>query len=245
LIDRSRLAGTTVDASSVTIEDIATGYAVQRALTARRIQRGARVVGWKLGYTTAAMRDQLGIAEPNLGPLLSTMLLEQGATLPVGSLYPRVEPEIALVLGHDVDAALDARDALDACDEALAALEVVDSVWDGYRFDLEHNTADGSSAAFVVTGAPLALDAVADVEVTLHRNGAVVGSGRGSAAMGHPAAALAWLTGELAARGESLAAGQIVITGGLCAAVPLELGDVVHADFEHPSSGTGRVAVRR
>jgi 2-keto-4-pentenoate hydratase len=245
VIDRSRLAGTTLDSSTVRVDDLATGYAVQHALTARRIARGASVVGWKLGYTTQAMRDQLGIAEPNYGPLLSPMLLAHGAEVPEGVLHPRVEPEIALVLGREVGTALDADEALAACDEAIAALEVVDSVWSDYRFDLEHNTADGSSAAYVVRGAALPLDVLAEVEVTLYRNGGVVGSGTGAAAMGHPARALAWLTAELDARGLGLHPGDIVITGGLCAAVPIEQGDVVHAEFEHPSSSTRRVAVRR
>ena len=245
MIDRSRLARSTLDVSAVPVADLTAGYAVQTALTARRLARGAAIIGWKLGYTTAAMRTQLGIAEPNFGPLLDTMRLDDGATVPEAVLHPRVEPEIALVLGHDVDGPLDADEALAACAEAVVALEVVDSVWADYRFDLEHNTADGSSAAYVVTGAALPLDALADIEVTLHRNGAHVGTGTGAAAMGHPARALAWLTAQLSGRGVTLHVGDVVITGGLVAAVPLQRGDVVHADFDHPSTSTRRVSVRR
>jgi len=245
VIDRSRSAGATLDVSAVHVPDLTTGYAVQSALTARRLARGAVIIGWKLGYTTATMRAQLGIAEPNFGPLLDTMRLDDDATVPETVLHPRVEPEIALVLGDDVDRPLDADEALAACAEALATLEVVDSVWTGYRFDLEHNTADGSSAAYVVTGAALPLDGLADTEVTLHRNGAHVGTGTGAAAMGHPARALAWLTTQLSGRGLMLRAGDVVITGGLVAAVPLQRGDVVHADFDHPSASPTRVVVRR
>jgi 2-keto-4-pentenoate hydratase len=229
----------------MTIRDLETAYAVQDALTARRLDRGDTVVGWKLGYTTQVMREQLGIDEPNIGPLLSSMVLAGGHGLPVGLLHPRVEPEIALVLDRDVDQALDPSAAVKACAEALVALEVVDSVWTGYRFDLEHNTADGSSAAHVVVGAPVPMEVLDELEVTLYRNGAVVGTGTGAAALGHPVHALAWLTGELSRRGRSLRAGDIVITGGLTAAVPIQPGEVVHAEFDHPSLSTRRVSVRR
>ena len=129
---------------------------------------------------------------------------------------PRVEPEIAFVLGADLRPV-----------EACAALEVVDSIWRDYRFSLELNTADGSSAAGVVLGPPLALDALDTVSVRLLRNGIVVGEGTGAAAMGHPLRALEWLGQRVA-----LEPGDVVITGGLTAAVPIEGGDVVVADFD-------------
>lgn len=245
VIDGARLAGTTLAAESVDVGDLATAYAIQDALTARRIARGARPIGWKLGYTSLAMREQMGIDEPNLGPLLDTMWCSKGATVGAGLLQPRVEPEVLLILARDVRTPLTPREALEACREAFAALEVVDSVWTAYAMDLEHNTADGSSAAHVVVGPPLPLDALDEITVTFRRNGAVVGSGSGSAALGHPAAALAWLTEAAAQRGTPLFAGDLVLTGGLTAAVPLEPGDVVHAEFEHPTMSERRVAVRR
>ena len=245
LIDEARLTGATVAADDVVVGDLPTAYRVQDALTARRIDRGARAIGWKLGYTSQAMRDQMGIDEPNWGPLLDTMRLEPGATLPGGLLQPRVEPEIALVLDRDVDTVLDVGAALASCREAVVVLEVVDSVWTGYRMDIEHNTADGSSASYVVVGPALPLGVLDSVTVRLVRNGTVVATGSGRDALGHPAAALAWLTEALATRGRPLRAGDLVLTGGLTAAVPIEVGDVVHAEFEHPSTTERRVSVRR
>ena len=244
-LDDARRGATLLAAADVVVGDLDSAYRVQDALTARRISRGGTRVGWKLGYTSEAMRAQLDITAPNFGPLLDTMLREDGAIVGPGLLQPRVEPEVALVLSRDVTEALEPDAALAVCSEAFAALEVVDSVWEGYRFDLEHNTADGSSAAHVVTGPTLPLELVADVGVALHRNGTLVGTGHGTAAAGHPARALAWLTGELARRRQPLRAGDIVITGGLTAAVPLEPGDVVHAEFDHPALGTRRVSVLR
>lgn len=245
LIDDARLAGTTLASTSVEVGPLATAYAVQNALTARRCGRGAVRIGWKLGYTSRAMREQMGIGEPNLGPLLDTMWRSTGATVGDGLLQPRVEPEIALVLDRDVDRALTAQEALEACREAVVALEVVDSVWTAYAMDLEHNTADGSSAAHVVVGPPLPLEALDEVGVTLYRNGSAVGTGAGRDALGHPAAALAWLTEAASRHGTALRAGDLVLTGGLTAAVPLEPGDVVHAEFEHPAMSERRVSVRR
>jgi 2-keto-4-pentenoate hydratase len=244
-LDGARLAGTTLEAAAVPVGDLATAYAVQDALTARRLGRGARRIGWKLGYTSTVMREQMGIADPNVGPLLDSMRRSTGATVGEGLLQPRVEPEIALVLDVDVAEALDPVQALAACREAVVALEVVDSVWAAYAMDLEHNTADGSSAAHVVVGPPLPLDVLAEVEVSLLRNGSPAGRGAGRDALGHPAAALSWLTAVLSSRGEALRAGDVVLTGGLTAAVPLDPGDVVHAEFEHPSMSLRRVSVRR
>jgi 2-keto-4-pentenoate hydratase len=131
---------------------------------------------------------------------------------------------------------------LDACDAALACLEIVDSVWAGYRFTLEDNTADGSSAAWVAVGPPLPLDELASLPVALTVDGEVAERGTGAAASGHPAAGVAWLAGELAARGRALRPGDLIITGGLTSAHPLEAGHRIGAVF---GDGRWSVEVRR
>lgn len=206
-------------------------YAVQDRVTAARLAQGERVVGWKLGYTSAAMREQMGVASPNHGPLTDAMLLADGAVLPPGTLHPRVEPEIALLFGEAVPADADVEAVMAACERAVACLEVVDSVWEGYRFRLEDNTADGSSAAFVVLGADLPVDDLPAVEVDLSVDGEVVENGTGAAASGHPAASVAWLAARLAERGHAVQAGHVVITGGLTKAHPLDPGGTVSARF--------------
>jgi 2-keto-4-pentenoate hydratase len=208
--------------------DLDGAYAVQRRLTALRTARGARRVGWKLGYTSAAMREQMGVDAPNFGPLLDTMLVTDGA-VPGTLVQPRVEPEVAVVVGADGGPA-----------QVRAALEIVDSVWRGYAFTLELNTADGSSAAGVVLGPELSADDLPALPVTLRRNGEVVGEATAAAAMGHPFTALEWLSGELARRGEQLSPGDVVITGGLTAAVPIGPDEEITAEF-----GDGIVVVVR
>jgi len=215
---------------------------VQRELTALRLARGDRVIGWKLGYTSLAMREQMGIAEPNHGPLLASMLVRD---IPASFVQPRVEPEIALVLDRDPGPGADVDRVLAACSHAVAALEVVDSVWRDYVFDLEHNTADGSSAAAVVLGEELPLDSLEDVAVTLSVDGVVVGTGRGADAAGHPAAGVAWLADRLAEQGLSLRHGDVVITGGLTAAHAVGPGGIAEAELVHPRSGGSRVRTTR
>jgi 2-keto-4-pentenoate hydratase len=232
-LDAAHRDGRLLDADTdAAVLDLPTAYAVQRRLTALREDRGAHRIGWKLGYTSAVMREQMGVDAPNLGPLLDTMVLAPGAAVPPALVQPRVEPEIGIVVGPDGEAA-----------QARAVLEVVDSVWRDYRFSLAANTADGSSAAGVVVGEVITGDLAHDlaaVTVELRRNGTLEATGSGAAALGHPERALAWLREELATHGETLREGDLVITGGLTRAVPLAPGDVVEARFPQ-----ARVAVRR
>ena len=192
---------------------------MQDALTRRRVGRGDALVGWKLGYTTEVMRVQMGIAAPNFGPLLASMQVGRDLS---ATIHPRVEPEIALILDRDPGPDASAEDVLRCCRSAHLALEVVDSVWSGYRFDLEHNTADGSSAAGFALGDALPLDVEGRWEVSLARH-LVEPAGRedrapdaaGLATMRAAAEATAWLATQLASRPAGLAPGDIVLTGGI------------------------------
>lgn len=217
-------------------------YAIQRAGTALRLQRGEKVVGWKLGYTSLAMRAQMAIDQPNFGPLTDAMLVADDGPAGPALMQPRVEPEIGLRFERSLPEGADLREVLDAVSETFACLEIVDSVYPDYRFRLEDNTADGSSAAQVVVGPALKRrDRLDEVGVVLLHNGAESGSATGRAASGHPAAGVVWLVEQLALQGRRIEAGHIVITGGLTRAVPLAMGDRVEAVFD----GETRVAVRR
>ena len=206
----------------------ADAYAVQDIVNGA-LREGQPRVGWKLGYTSEPMRRQMGVAEPNLGPLFASMLLTDGAIVDSGVLQPKAEPEIAAVIGPDGRVL-----------EWRAAIEIVDSVWEGYRFDWALNTADGSSAALVVLGDRIADSDLARLAVSLARNGRIDQHGWGRNAMGDPAAAIAWLVDRLDERGDRLREGDVVITGGLTAAVPFEPGDLIEAAI-----GSAGVRVRR
>ena len=208
-------------------------YAIQRAGTALRLERGEAIVGWKLGYTSLAMRAQMGIDNPNFGPLTDVMLLATGDAASPSLMQPRVEPEIGLRFARPLNGRVGVDDVLDAVGEAFACLEVVDSVYPDYRFRLEDNTADGSSAAQVVVGPALdRCDRLDEITVVMSRNGQVAGSATGAAASGHPAAGVVWRVEQLSREARQLHAGDIVITGGLTKAVPIEFGDRVETVFD-------------
>jgi 2-keto-4-pentenoate hydratase len=218
--------------TAVTPLTLVEGYQIQKKLTARRLDAGAVRVGWKLGYTSEAMRKQMRVGEPNYGPLLEAMLVHDGTMVPEGLSQPRVEPEIALRLADELRPGYSPAEAASVVEGAFAALEIVDSVWVDYQFTLADNTADGSSAAGFVLGSdvgePLALDRI-EVELTV--DGAPMAHGRGSDGLGHPLNAVCWLASALADGGERLRAGDVVLTGGLTAAVPLPAGGRVSARF--------------
>lgn len=235
LLHRAHRAGELLDAAEhVVATGLDEAYAVQEHLTRLRLAEGRAVVGYKLGYTSAAMREQMGVAEPNFGPLLDDMLVGGAGGAP-GFVQPRVEPEIGVVLAEDLRGDdLGVADVAAAVAEVRPCLEVVDSVWAGYRFSVEQNTADGSSAAGVVTGPPLDVRPIEchRTTVRLLQDGAEVATAAATAAGGHPLAGVAWLCAQLARTGRGLAAGHLVITGGLTAAVPLRAGGTVEGVFD-------------
>jgi 2-keto-4-pentenoate hydratase len=232
-LDAARRAGRTLESDDVEVGDLGSAYAVQRALTSLRLGRGDSVVGWKLGYTTAAMREQMGIDAPNYGPLLASMALDDGV-VPATLLHPRVEPEIALVLAGDPGFGASADQVLAACARACLAVEVVDSVWTGYRFDLEHNTADGSSAAGFALGEEIPWGA-GTISVVLHvespptSGGTTLVEEEGLGSLTAAAEGVSWLADRLGEDGRALRAGDVVLTGGLTRAVPVVAGSVVRA----------------
>lgn len=210
----------------------ADAYAIQAALL--RLTGGARV-GYKLGFTSAAMRAQMGVAHPNSGVLLADMRLED-ARLPAGTLiHPRVEPEIAILLGRDLHGAHVTPEEVAAATAAvLPAIEVVDSRYRDYRFKSVDNIADNSSAACYVLGTPRAPSELGDlrrVTVRLEIDGLLVDEGQGDAALGSPLLAVAWLVAHLSHAGEGLRAGEVVLTGGLTRAHALPAGHTVQAQF--------------
>jgi 2-keto-4-pentenoate hydratase len=248
----ARQAGRTLDAeATIGTPDLATAYAIQRALIALRIAGGERVVGWKLGYTSEVMRRQMGIDRPNFGPLTDWMLLASEDTVSHRLVQPRVEPEIGLRLKTALDArhaSVDRHTVAAAVEGAYACLEVVHSTWTGYRFNLEQNTADNSSAGQVVIGPRLpvtdlmALDTVA---VRLTDGDQTLGEGVGADADGHPLDAVARLARELAANGQRLEAGDLVITGGLTKACALEVGGRLTGVFSTDGVWLVEVTVQR
>lgn len=213
-------------------------YAIQAELVRRRLAHGERLVGVKLGLTSRAKQEQMGVHTPITGWLTEAMRLPPEATLPRERLiHPRVEPEIVFFMsgrlaGQDVTA----DDVLRAVSAVSAGLEILDSRYVGFRFTLPDVIADNASAAYFLVGEerlpPSAVE-LSQEECWLVINGRVVHQAMGAAVMGHPAEAVAQAVRSLSERGLALEPGWIVLTGGLTEAIPLTSGDVVEAHFTH------------
>lgn len=221
--------------------DAGVGYAAQDLLVGRKRAEGKRVVGFKLGLTSKVKRDALGIREPVYGRITADMLVPSGELSVAELIHPRAEPELAVVIGRPIPPDADVATVLAAIDAVHPAIEVFDSRY-AQPFRLVDSIADNAGAARVVLGdRPRRPAELAD----LHVLGCVFAfaggfdTAAGGAAMGHPAAAVAWLAGALAARDERIEPGTIVLTGGLTAAVPLREGDRFVAEFD----GLDRVEV--
>ena len=212
--------------------DAAAGYAIQ----ALAREQAGPLAGWKLGVTSRAKQAQAGIHEPVRGFLTRSNALDLGEPLVTGELIqPRAEPEIVFILGRDLSGpAVTAADVLAATDGVATGIEILDSRYRDYRFTMPDVIADNTSAGRFVVGAPVPPDGI-DLRlagVVFELGGEVAGTAAGAAALGHPAAAVAWLARSLAAAGEGLRAGQVVLSGGLTAAVPVRPRDVVVASID-------------
>jgi 2-keto-4-pentenoate hydratase len=223
--------------------DVAAAYAVQQQLAEVRLAAGARVVGHKIGLTSPAVQRQLGVDQPDFGLLFDDMDLSGYAVVPVtGLLQPRVEAEIAFVLGSDLDNGdLTPEEVRAAVAYAVPALEIVDSRIAGWDITIADTIADNaSSGRFVLGAGQVRLDAFAPVDsvMAMTVDGEVVSEGTGAACLGDPLTALAWLARTTREHGRPLRAGQVVLSGALGPMVPVRPGTRVVATI----SGLGTVA---
>lgn len=207
-------------------------YAVQDAIRRRQLARGARIVGYKAGLTSHAKMRQMGVDTPVFGFLTDVYDLPEGGECGTSALiHPKVEPEIAFVTKAELKGpGCHIGAVLAATDFVVAGIEVIDSRYRDFKFDLKSVVADNTSAArFVAGGRPLAVDGVdlRTLGIVLEKNGLPVAFGAGAAVLGHPAAAIAMLANHLGARGESIPAGSLILSGGITEAVAVEAGDSV------------------
>ena len=224
--------------------DLSTAYAVQRELTEARLAEGARVVGHKIGLTSPAVQQQLGVDQPDFGVLFDDMDVSGLLSVPVdGLLQPRIEAEIAFVLGADLAGDLSA-DRLEAAVAFMApALEIVDSRIAGWDITIADTIADNASSGLYVLGSSrVRLDEVrpVDVQMEMTVDGAIVSKGSGAACLGDPLEALAWLAAAARDLGDPLRAGQVVLSGALGPMVPVVSGIEVSATL----TGLGTVSTR-
>ena len=207
-------------------------YAIQDAIRAAKQARGDRVVGLKAGLTSRAKMKQMGVDVPCFGFITESFAVADGGIVHTADLiHPKVEPEIAFVLKHALRGpGCHIGKVLAATDFVLPAIEVIDSRYRDFRFDLKSVIADNTSAARFAVGSAATNVAGLDLRtlgVVLEINGQVRALGAGAAVLGHPAAAIAMLANFLGARGEEIPAGTLILSGGVTEAVAVQPGDHV------------------
>jgi 2-keto-4-pentenoate hydratase len=240
-------AGVPIDpiAAELGAKDVASAYAVQSEVTKRGIAAGRRLVGRKIGLTSKAVQQQLGVDQPDYGALFADMEIASGGEVQSSKLIqPRIEAEIAIVLERDLSQPdVTMGELMRAVGYVVPALEIVDSRIKDWMITILDTVADnGSSARFVLGAAPRRLTDV-DLEgcgMAMTRNGAVVSVGSGAACLGHPLKAALWLARAMSAAGQFLRAGDVVLTGALGPVSPASSGEF----YEARISGFAPVNVR-
>ncbi|MFI6577851.1 2-keto-4-pentenoate hydratase [Nocardiopsis sp. NPDC050513] len=225
---------------------MADGYAIQRELVTMLLADGDHVLGHKVGLTAAPMQRLLGVDSPDYGPVLASATYTDGDTVELDRfIAPKVEAEIVFVLGERLEGpGVTTERAREAVAAARAGLEIVDSRIEDWRIKLADTVADLASMGAVVLServVPLSELDPRLIGMVLTRDGALVDTGAGAAALGDPVAVVAWLANTLGENGVALNAGDLVMTGSLHAAVPMRAGDTFTAEFDRLGSVTVRV----
>jgi 2-keto-4-pentenoate hydratase len=224
--------------------DIDAAYRTQSTLTERRVGRGARIIGKKIGLTSAAIQAQVGVDRPDFGVLFDDMRFEDDEEIPFGILLqPRAEAEVAFLLSKSITDASDHEAIRDAIALQFPAIEVVDSRVANWKIQITDTVADNaSSGVFMIGTQGYPLDAVEPVDVVMRmlRNGEVVSTGEGPACLGDPLNAVAWLAETMIGVGTPLQAGDIVLSGALGPMVSVTPGDVFVADIQPLGKVTAR-----
>jgi len=224
---------------------LADGYAVQMELRRRWLAQGRRQTGWKAGLTSKAKMQQMGVNVPSIGFLLADMARPENSAVTTSDLvHPRVECEVAFVTKTRLAGAKVTRDeVLAATDFVVPAIEIIDSRFSGFKFDLPSVVADnGSSARYVAGGRARYADEL-DLDtlgVVMEKNGEAVTMSASAAVMGHPADAIVLLVSVLHELGEDLPVGSFVMSGGITEAIAVKAGDYVTARYQE----LGSVSVR-
>ena len=217
--------------------DVDAAYAVQETNTKRWLAEGRKLVGRKIGLTSVAVQNQLGVNQPDYGMLFADMAIAEGDEMPLGALLqPKAEAEVAFVIGKDLtDKQLTLSDLISAVEYALPALEIVDSRVADWNIRILDTVADNASSGLYVLGAkPVKLDGL-DLRtcgMVMSHRGEPVSTGVGAACLGHPLNAALWLAKTMARVGRPLTAGDQIMSGALGPMVAASPGDVLEARIE-------------
>jgi 2-keto-4-pentenoate hydratase len=239
-------SGKTIPPVSATYEQLTVddAYQIQMIQVMKRTMAGESVIGYKVGLTSSAMQQQLGVYEPDFGHLLTGMLHTADAPIDTRRLFlqPRAEPEVALVTSRALRGpGLSVADVMSATAYALPAIEIIDSRISDWKIGLVDTIADNASSGGLVLGQSPVPTGGRDLSLAgcvIRRNGRIAGTGAGAAVLGSPWHAATWLVNTLTARHVELAAGSIILTGSITAATPVASGDAVTVTIDGLGSVT-------
>ena len=226
----------------ITLDD---AYQVQLRMIGHRLQAGETVVGKKIGITSQAVMDMLGVDQPDFGHVLSGMVLKEGEPVDTAKLIaPRAESEVAFVLARDLcGPGVTAADVLRATDCVMPCFEIVDSRIRDWKIKIQDTVADNASCGVLTLGgarrSPRGLD-LALAGIVLKKNGAVVSTSSGASVQGSPLNAVAWLANTLGRLGITLKAGEMILSGSQSPLVPVVPGDSLDCQV----NGLGGASVR-
>jgi len=220
-------------------------YAIQQHLIERRLADGEKVVGKKIGVTSQAVMNLLGVNQPDFGILTDAMAVNPGQAIDSSRLIqPKAEGELAFVLKHDLQGpGVSVADVLRATEGVMVCFEIVDSRICDWKIAIQDTVADNASCGVFVLGDRLVPLSEVDLSLcgmVLEKNGEVVATGAGAASMGSPATAVAWLANTLGQLGMALKAGEVILSGSLGAMVPVAAGDNLRVSI----GGVGACSVR-
>ncbi len=233
--ERSRVAIDPLTAGHPGI-DVVDAYKIQLINIRQRVAEGARVIGHKVGLSSAAMQQMMGVDEPDYGHLLDDMAVFENIPVPVANyLYPRVEVEVGFILADDLPGANCTEDDVLAATAAFApSIELIDTRIKNWQIKLCDTIADNASSAGWVLGtgrvSPKDIDITA-IDAVLRCNGEVIAEGRSDAVLGNPVTAVAWLARKVDSFGVRLRAGDVVLPGACMRAIDARPGDEFVADF--------------
>ena len=233
-LEQREVTKITDDYPDLTMQD---AYDIQYEIRRRKEARGTRIVGMKMGLTSRAKMIQMGVDVPGYGFLADYFAMDDGALIDTSTLiHPKVEAEIAIVTKAELKGpGCHIGDVLAATDFIVPAVEIIDSRYKDFRFDVVSVMADNASSSRFVTGGRMRKVEDVDLKtigVVLEKNGEVVDLGAGAAVLGHPASAVAMLANLLGERGLTLPAGSFVMTGGITAAVAAKAGDSFNVRYQ-------------
>jgi 2-oxo-3-hexenedioate decarboxylase len=232
-VEKREVTRITEQYPELTVED---AYQIQEVLVGKKLEQGYRIVGPKMGLTSRAKMKQMNVDEPIYGFIFDYMVVSGGEISFRDLIHPKVEAEIAFVLGRDVEGpGVTGAQVLAATAHVMPALEIIDSRYERFHFTLPDVIADNASSSRVVFGTTLKRPDELELDlvgVTLSINGELKEMGAGAAVLGHPANSVAMLANMLARKGLKLKAGQTILTGGITGAVMLQPGDVVSARLD-------------